>query len=64
MSRVEGSRAIAPSTLDLARLDQRLEPGARERDAPRGRRLAEETVEPLARARGVDVENLQPRRRG
>ena len=61
--RCEPCRRIARNgavDADLARLDQRLEPGARQRDAPRRRRLSEETVEPFARALRVDVENLRP----
>ena len=48
----------------FAGLDQRLEPGARQRDAARRRRLAEMTVEPFAGARLVDVEDLPADRRG
>ncbi len=56
-SKDRARRSVDP---DFARLDQRLQPGARERDAPRRRRLAEEAVEPLARVLRADVENLQP----
>ena len=41
---------------DLSRLDQRLEPGARKREPPLARRVAEESVEPLARLPRADLE--------
>ena len=57
-SRVDGSRATRAVDADFAGLDQRLEPGARKRDASRGRRGAQEPVEPLAGALRADVEDL------
>ena len=48
------------STAHLAGLDQRLEPGARQGGSTRGRRSAQETIEPLARAGRIDLEELRP----
>ena len=59
--RIARRRAV---DLDLAGLDQRLEPGARECDAALGRGPAEEPVEPLAGPRRVDQESLGARRHG
>src|ERR1700733_4818553 len=59
--RGEPHRRIARDLLinaDLARLDQPLEPGAREGDSSCRRRLAQETVEPLADVLFADVANL------
>src|ERR1700722_10286403 len=61
--RGETHRRIARDVLvdcHLASLDQRLEPGARQGDAFCPRRLPQEPIEPLARALGVDGENLLP----
>ena len=44
----------------FAGLDQRLETGARERDAPRRRGQPQEAVEPLAGVLFADVEDLRP----
>ena len=46
--------------LNLAGLDQRLEPGARERDTSCRRRLPEEPIEPLSGILRADVEDLRP----
>src|ERR1700722_3843877 len=65
-ARSEARRRIARNLFvdsHLARLDQRLEPGARERNASCRRRLAQEPVEPLAGVLIADVENLQSLRR-
>ena len=59
--RIARRRAV---DLDLAGLDQRLEPGARQRDAALRRGPAEEPVEPVAGARRVDYESLRARRHG
>ena len=59
--RGEAGRGIACDLFvdpHFASLDQRLEPGARQSDAPGRRRLAQEPVEPLAGVLLADVESL------
>ena len=61
-ARREPHRRIARNVFvdpHLAGLDQRLEPGARQSETSRGRRLAQEPIEPLAGVLCANVEDLQ-----
>ena len=49
-------RATDAVDRNLARLDQRLEPRARQREPPLARRVAEETIEPFAGLTRADLE--------